>query len=104
MDHPDYSHDTTTRLHRELFQNDTVISGFKSYDDFFDQWLLQQHFVKPFVDQPVTDADIAVDLLDIVVLDRYVSTVEKLEKYFNQSVNHDVCVGIHDIWHQRSKL
>jgi hypothetical protein len=104
LDHPDYSHDTTSRLHRELFQNNAVISGFSSYDDFFDQWLLQQHFVKPFVNQPATDADIAVDLLDIVVLDRYISTVEKLEKYFGQSINHDVCAGMHDFWRQRSNL
>lgn len=104
LDHPDYSHSETSRFHREQFNNNYIMSGYKDYDDFFENWLLQQYFVKPFVDQPVVDADITLDLLDLVDLDRYIGTIEKLEKYFNQTVNHDTCVFMHHTWSERSQL
>ena len=104
LDHPDYSHNDTSRMHREQFKNDYIISGYNSYDDFFENWLLQQNFVKPFVNQAENDADITFDLLDLVELDRYIASIEKLEKYFNQTINHDTCVSMHCMWTERSQI
>lgn len=105
LDHPDYSHNEYTRQQRLKYKNEFEFIQFQNYDDFFENYLLHQPYVAPFVNaKPDPDCLLSLDLLDIVTLDRFIDKFSLLEQKYNQPVNHDLLVNMHTLWKQYSKL
>lgn len=104
-DAPEYAYNSRTLKHVQHFKNPVWIGGYRDYDSFFYEYLLQQHFVKPFV-QAVPDPDCISSLtfMDLIQRDRFVTVIGKLEEYFGQKIDLDMVLQTHALWLQRSHI
>lgn len=105
LDHPDFSHDETTRLHRLQFQNQSIISGYDTFDQLFDQHLSHQGFVAPFL---YAEADptalVSLSLSELVEFEQFVVHLKKLEEHFEQAIDYNFVYKMHNLWKQHSQL
>jgi hypothetical protein len=105
LDHPDYAHDEVSRLHRLKFNNESTITGFNSYDDFFNQRLSNEEFVKPFLyAEPDSSCILSMNFEDLYQFDALLGRLEVVEKKYNQTLNKDLLKSMHNIWLTKSQI
>lgn len=105
LDHPDYAHTSSSREMRKKFKNEYVLRGYQDYDDFFYNYLVNQPYIKPFINvESNPNAILNIDFTELLNIDTLVAGIEKLEKHFNQSVNLDVLKQMHTTWSNFSQV
>ena len=105
LDHPDYAHDEVSRLHRLQFNNESVITGFDSYDDFFNQRLSNEEFVKPFLyAEPDPSCIMSMNFEDLYQFDTLLDRLEVVEKKYNQTLKKDILRNMHNLWLTKSQI
>lgn len=105
LDHPDFSHNQSTRLHRLQYQNETVISGYQSFDQLFEQRLSKEGFVAPFLGaDPDPSALVSISLSELVDYEQLVPYLQKLEGYFQQQLDYKLVYDMHCLWRRYSHL
>lgn len=106
MDHPDYAWDEKTRKNSIAYQNQYELTDHDTYDDFFYNWLLEQHWVKPFVNQkPDPQAIASIELGQLIDVDGYIALMKQLSDYFGESgLNTDQLKHMHTIWKEKSQI
>lgn len=106
MDHPDYAWDEKTKKNSIAYQNPYELSGFDTYDDFFYNWLLQQHWVAPFVNcDPDPNCIVSIELGELIDVDGYIAAIEKVSDYLGERcLNTDQLRYMHQVWKHKSKI
>lgn len=105
LDHPDFAHDATSRQHRLQFNNQYLITGYNSYDEFFDNYLAKQEFIKPFMLTSTDTASIlSINFADLYEFDRLVAGLEQLEQHYNQPIDKDILKKMHVLWKDFSRI
>lgn len=105
LDNPDLAWDHTRKQHMTQFGQGHIISGYASYQDFFDRHLMQQEYVGGFVNQsPDPNCAVSITLSELLHPDSFIDVIERLEKHFGRTVNHDHAREMQRIWATRSGL
>lgn len=105
LDDPDLAHSKHNRDVIIKFNNPKLISGFSSYEDFFNKYLLEQPFIKTFINvESDPHCELSIDFADLIERDSFVNVIEYLETIFNQTLDIDKVLQSHAIWTERSEF
>jgi len=83
-----------------------IIKGYHSYDSFFENYLLEQHYVGDFYCADANpDAEASFSFSSLLNTDKFLETVvPALEKVFDQHLDRDQLKNMHIMWLSRSGL
>lgn len=103
LDHPDYAHNQYSKNMRLFYKNDYLITGYNTYDDFFNQYLVHQPYIKPFINvEKSSDAVASIDFFDLLNFEKLNAVMETLEHHWNQRIDRDCLKKMHDFWKECS--
>jgi hypothetical protein len=102
MDHPEYSWNSRTQQNTKIFKNQYEFPV-KDYDSWFYEHLVQQHWVKPFID-PVEDdtSFLSLDFDQLLDVSGYIDIMLNLSDIFDQKLDQDLLMKMHTIWCSKS--
>jgi hypothetical protein len=90
---------------RMSYNNEYQISGYTSFDDFFDNYLRPQPYLDPYITSSnINTNSIVVTLGALVKFDRFLDQFSVIEDRFNQTVDRDLLKKYHSLWATRSGL
>ena len=105
LDLPELAHNEVNKGHRLKFNNPVHVAGYNSFEELFENHILNLPSIKPFVNvEPDLSTITSLTFSDIVNCDRFVSTMNRFEDYFGQKLDTDKLVELQTLWAKRSKL
>lgn len=100
-----YQDDLDQLKNRMQFNNPYQISGFTSFDDFFENYLSPQTWLSVYVtDQAINHSELIMPISSLVNFDLFSDRFTQIENHFNQRINRDQLKCYHDLWRSRSGL
>ena len=105
MDHPDYSHCESSRQQRLAFQNTYEFAGYKNYQEFFHEYLMNQTFVRSFYQvEPDSTCLANFDLLEIFDYQTLKQKLITIADQLNSSIDLAPLSKMHQLWLERSEV
>jgi hypothetical protein len=109
LDHPDwimskYKHNKNELAGRINYNNQYKLSGYTSFDDFFERYLKFQNFITPYMTNSKINNGLEITISELVNFDAFSESFVNIEKHFDQKINRDQLKKYHLLWTQRSGL
>lgn len=100
-----YQHNPDDIKIRMSFDNRYEISGYRDFDDFFENYLRHQHWISCYMtDHAINTSQLVMPISALADFDRFSDRFTSIENHFNQQINRDNLRHFHALWRSRSGL